>query len=101
MKVKLIERLWSHDDLEHGETFNESSVTEANISSIEDIADTMRNYRHASNYPVIPGTNFWLFSELETVDYRTGDMVEKSMHIINPTPHNLRLWYKAYSIAHK
>ena len=101
MKIMFIERQWSQDDLEHGETFNEPSVTEVNISSIGDIADAMRNYWHASDYPVVPGTNFWLSSELETVEYRTGGMVEKSMHIVNPTPYNLSLWHKAYSVAHK
>ena len=101
MKVKFIERLWSHDDLEHGETFEEPSVEEVNISSIEDIAKAMRNHYYASVHPVIPGKDFWLYSESETVDYRTGDVVERSMHLVNSTPHNLRLWHKAYSLAHK
>ena len=101
MKVKFIERMWSHDDLEHGETFNEPSVKEVNISSIKDIANAMRNHWHASIHPVIPGKDFCLYSEYETADYQTGDVVEKSMHLVNPTPHNLRLWHKAYSVAHK
>ena len=101
MKIRFIKQTWSLDDLEHGETFDEPTVTEVNISSIEDIADAMRNYLHASNNPVVPGKNFWLYSELETEDYRTGDVVEKSMHIVNPTPYNLSLWHKVYSAVHK
>ena len=101
MKVRFIEQLWSYDDLEHGETFNEPSVKEVNISSIEDLADAMRNYWYTSDGPVIPGANFWLFSELETADYRTGDKIEKSIHLVNPTPYNISLWHKAYTLARK
>lgn len=99
MKIRFIERTWSYDELEHGETSGEPSVEEVNISSIEDIVDVMRNYCNTSKSPVIPGENFWLFSEFETVDYHTGDMIEKSMHIVNPTPYNIRLWHKAYALA--
>ena len=101
MKIKFIERMWSLDDLDHGETFEEPSVVDVNISSIEDIANAMRDYCHASVHPVLPGKKFWLYSEEETVDYQTGELVERSMHIVNPTPYNLRLWHKAYSLAHK
>ena len=101
MKVKFIERMWSHDDLEHGETFNEPSVKEVNISSIEDIAKAMQDYCYTSVNPVLPGKNFWLYSESETVDYQTSDVVERSMHLINPTPYNLKLWYKAHLLTYK
>lgn len=100
MKITIVSQRWSYEDYEAGESDHAADVYHENIPSLDGLVRLMQYYSQPSVYPVTEGCNFWV-SDTEEVYDALGGCIEKSMHVTNPTPHNIKLWHKAYLLSRK
>ena len=100
MKVTFISKRWTDEDYEAGESDNDADVYHETISSLNDLVRLMQYYSHPSVYPVTEGCDFWV-SATEKVYDALGGCIEKSMHVTCPSPHNIKMWHKAYHLSRK